>query len=81
MELDFGGNFNFFLSCVRFRVSERQKVGMENATKNYEGSKKKRGKRVIKIQGERISLYVEANGVVEEHSVLWKGLGTNLGRV
>ena len=42
---------------------------------------KKRGKWVIKIHGERISLYVEANGVVEEHSVLWKGLGTNLGRV
>jgi hypothetical protein len=32
----------------------------------------------IKIHRERISLYVEANGVVEEYSVLWKGLGAHL---
>ena len=52
---------------------------MTNAIMMNDSSKRK--ERATTIDGERISLYVETNGVVEEHSVLWKGLGTNLGRV
>ncbi len=42
---------------------------MTNAIMMNDSSKRK--ERATTIDGERISLYVETNGVVEEHSVLW----------